>query len=89
MLENNFILEYIKEKALFDSLLKITKKQGFYCVVNRLCFRSKRNKVLFINVYTNSCITNPDLNFGSNQVVFGGMIFPVSAIFISCFMETG
>ena len=27
--------------------------------------------------------------FGSNQVVLGGMILPVSAISINCFMVTG
>ena len=40
-------------------------------------------------IYTNSCITNPERNLGSNQVVLGGIIFPVSAISINCFIETG
>jgi len=35
------------------------------------------------------CMTNPLRNFGSNQVVFGGMMFPVSAMLINCFMDTG
>ena len=34
-------------------------------------------------------ITRPERNLGSNHVVFGGMILPLSAISISCFMETG
>ena len=32
--------------------------------------------------YDNLCITKPLRNFGSNHVVFGGIIFPVSAISI-------
>src|SRR5690554_1358736 len=37
----------------------------------------------------NLWITSPERNLGSNQVVLGGMMLPVSAISISCFMETG
>lgn len=39
--------------------------------------------------YSSSCITSPERSFGSNQVVFGGIMFPVSAISINCFIETG
>jgi phosphoserine aminotransferase len=35
------------------------------------------------------CITNPERNLGSNQVVLGGIILPLSAISMSCFIETG
>lgn len=34
-------------------------------------------------------ITRPERNLGSNHVVFGGMILPLSAISISCFIDTG
>lgn len=34
-------------------------------------------------------ITRPERSFGSNHVVFGGIIAPVSAMFISCSMLTG
>ena len=34
-------------------------------------------------------MTSPERSFGSNQVVFGGMIWPESAISINCFIETG
>lgn len=42
-----------------------------------------------ISFYSSSCITSPERSFGSNQVVFGGIMFPVSAISINCFIETG
>ena len=34
-------------------------------------------------------MARPERSFGSNQVVFGGMMLPLSAMSISCFMETG
>ncbi len=37
----------------------------------------------------NEWITIPERSFGSNQVVFGGMMFPVSAMSINCCIETG
>lgn len=37
----------------------------------------------------NLWIINPERSFGSNQVVFGGMMLPVSAMSISCFIDTG
>jgi ABC-type phosphate transport system permease subunit len=55
--------------------------------INILLFLKKFN-ISNIN-YSNLCIANPERNFGSNQVVFGGIMLPVSAIFISCFIETG
>ena len=38
---------------------------------------------------SNVWITTPERNFGSNQVVFGGIMLPVSAMSISCFIDTG
>ncbi len=38
---------------------------------------------------SNECITTPERSLGSNQVVFGGMILPVSAMWMSWDMETG
>lgn len=37
----------------------------------------------------NEWITTPERSLGSNHVVFGGMMLPVSAMSISCFIETG
>ena len=34
-------------------------------------------------------ITSPERSLGSNQVVLGGMILPVSAMSMSCFIDTG
>ncbi len=34
-------------------------------------------------------ITTPERSLGSNQVVFGGMMLPVSAMSINCCIETG
>ena len=34
-------------------------------------------------------ITTPERSLGSNQVVFGGMMLPVSAMLMSCCIETG
>lgn len=34
-------------------------------------------------------ITTPERSFGSNHVVLGGMILPVSAMLMSCCIETG
>ena len=34
-------------------------------------------------------ITTPERSLGSNHVVLGGMMLPVSAMSISCFIETG
>ena len=34
-------------------------------------------------------MTSPERSLGSNQVVFGGMIFPESAMLISCCIDTG
>ena len=42
-----------------------------------------------LNQFSNLWITKPDRNLGSNQVVLGGIMFPVSAISIICFMLTG
>ncbi len=41
------------------------------------------------NGQSSLCMTRPERSFGSNQVVFGGMILPESAISISCFIDTG
>ena len=38
---------------------------------------------------SNECITTPERSLGSNHVVFGGMMLPVSAMLISCCIETG
>lgn len=34
-------------------------------------------------------ITTPERSLGSNHVVLGGMMFPVSAMLMSCCIETG
>ena len=39
--------------------------------------------------YTNLWIIKPERSFGSNHVVFGGMMLPVSAMSINCFILTG
>ena len=39
--------------------------------------------------FSNEWITTPERSFGSNHVVFGGIMAPVSAMFISCSMLTG
>lgn len=39
--------------------------------------------------YSKEWITTPDRSFGSNHVVLGGMMLPVSAILINCCIETG
>ena len=39
--------------------------------------------------YASSWITSPERNFGSNQVVLGGIMLPLSAMSISCFIDTG
>lgn len=45
---------------------------------------------LFFNYFSsNEWITTPERSFGSNHVVFGGMMLPVSAILMSCCIETG
>jgi hypothetical protein len=41
------------------------------------------------SIYSSKCTTSPLLSLGSNHVVFGGMMFPESAMSISCFIETG
>ena len=40
-------------------------------------------------VFSWSWITTPERSFGSNHVVFGGMMLPVSAMLMSCCIETG
>lgn len=40
-------------------------------------------------LYDSLWIISPLRSLGSNQVVFGGMMLPVSAMSISCFMLTG
>lgn len=52
---------------------------GIYCIM--IC--------VYLLSYSNECITTPERSFGSNHVVFGGIIFPESAMSISCFIETG
>lgn len=37
----------------------------------------------------NLWIARPERSFGSNHVVLGGMMLPLSAMSVSCFMETG
>ena len=39
--------------------------------------------------YSSEWMTTPERNFGSNQVALGGMMLPVSAMRITCSMETG
>lgn len=39
--------------------------------------------------YFSLWIASPLRSLGSNQVVFGGMIFPESAMSTSCFIDTG
>ena len=39
--------------------------------------------------YSNEWITTPERSLGSNHVVFGGMMLPVSAMSINCCIETG
>lgn len=34
-------------------------------------------------------MTSPERSLGSNQVVLGGMMLPLSAMSVSCFIETG
>lgn len=46
-------------------------------------------QVLPPRYYSNLWMTSPERSFGSNHVVLGGMMFPVSAISINCFIETG
>ena len=48
-----------------------------------------RLKYLIDKYQSSLWITSPERNLGSNQVVFGGIILPVSAISISCFIDTG
>ena len=38
---------------------------------------------------SNEWITTPERSLGSNHVVFGGMMLPVSAMLISCCIDTG
>lgn len=40
-------------------------------------------------LYISSWITRPERSLGSNHVVLGGMMLPVSAMSISCFIDTG
>lgn len=54
------------------------------------------NQLKLSGIFSDSCfsqsnlwITSPERSFGSNQVVFGGMMLPVSAISINCFIDTG
>lgn len=42
-----------------------------------------------IRHYSSLWMTSPERSFGSNQVVLGGMMLPVSAMSISCFIVTG
>jgi hypothetical protein len=35
------------------------------------------------------CVSNPSLSLGSNQVLLGGITFPLSAISNNCWMVTG
>ncbi len=53
----------------------------------RCFYQSRRDFTTFF--YSSKCITRPLRSFGSNQVDLGGIIFPESAIVISCFIETG
>ena len=42
-----------------------------------------------LNSQLSSWITNPERNFGSNHVVFGGIMFPLSAMSMICCIVTG
>ena len=57
---------------------------GIICSFTRSGQTSKPNPV-----YSKLWITKPERSLGSNQVVLGGMILPVSAISINCFIVTG
>ena len=39
--------------------------------------------------HTSLWMTSPERSLGSNQVVLGGMMLPVSAMSMSCFIDTG
>ena len=38
---------------------------------------------------SNLCIARPERSLGSNQVVFGGIMLPLSAMSVSSFIDTG
>lgn len=57
---------------------------------NTLQKKAAEKAALFSNYFSsNEWITTPERSFGSNHVVFGGMMLPVSAILMSCCIETG
>jgi hypothetical protein len=63
-----------------------TQKYSHYKFVERkIAWFYKQNLQYHFGIkcYSNTLITKPDFSFGSNQVDFGGMIFPESAIAIN------
>ena len=66
---------------------------GYYDILIKIILRKKGVRPLvcgrFTTCYSNEWITTPERSFGSNHVVFGGIILPVSAMLISWRIETG
>ena len=63
----------------YDILIKIIlRKKGvrLFAVRHLVCGR-------FTTCYSNEWITTPERSFGSNHVVLGGIMLPVSAMSIS------
>ena len=56
-----------------------------YLIICSWCLRAL---VVFFH-YSNICTNKPSLSFGSNQVDFGGMILPASAIVMSSSRDVG
>ena len=54
-----------------------------------LCETGPGEEIVSCVRYASVWMARPERSFGSNQVVFGGMMLPLSAMFISCSMETG
>ena len=60
-------------------------KRHFRAAVRKRC----RCAVCMIHQSDSLCMTSPERSLGSNHVVLGGMMLPVSAMFISWSMVTG
>ena len=57
-------------------------------VISLAYFRIVDCQILIYH-HDNLCTTSPERSFGSNHVAFGGIILPLSAMSIICFIDTG
>lgn len=85
----DFIPTFPVLRAKKAEALHKKKRSGLHRIALHFGLRTVRRSTVSYLPFSKEWITTPERSFGSNHVVFGGMMLPVSAMSISCCIETG